>query len=277
MKYVYANLKRFDVRREEGGINSMAAPAQWGEYIVSHVQEGLSPLAGQLEAALFLPEAHIIPAAAAKKPDGFPVRIGCQGVFRRDVAKGGNFGAFTTSRTAKSMAALGCDITIIGHCEERIDKREIMAAAGANDEEAISRILNAEIRCAVDAGLTVLYCVGERAEEQEHWDEVIRRQLTVGLEGVDLSRVRIAYEPVWAIGPGRPVPGREDIRKVACLSKELFPQVPFLYGGGLKTDNAGMLASIDEVDGGLVGLTRFTGEIGFYPDGFIEIIRTYLG
>ncbi len=276
MKYVYANLKRFDVRSEQGGINSMAAPLVWGSYLVSEIQKELSSFAGRLECGLFLPEAHIIPAVLAKR-NVFPLHIGCQGVFRKDVVKGVNFGAYTTSRTAKSMTALGCDCAIIGHCEERIDKREILAAAGACDEEAISRLLNAEIRCAVDAGMTVLYCVGERAEEQEHWRDVISRQLAIGLEGIDLTKLRIAYEPVWAIGPGRPVPGREDIRKVACLSKELFPQVPFLYGGGLKADNAGMLASIDEVDGGLVGLTRFTGDIGFYPDGFINIIDAYLG
>ena len=50
-----------------------------------------------------------------------------------------------------------------------------------------------------------------------------------------------------------------------------------VYGGGLKTDNAEMLASIDEIDGGLIALTRFTGEIGWYPDEYLEIIRTYLG
>ena len=55
MKYVYANLKRFDVRREEGGLNSMAAPAEWGKYIISHIQEGLAPFAGKLETTVFLP------------------------------------------------------------------------------------------------------------------------------------------------------------------------------------------------------------------------------
>ena len=50
-----------------------------------------------------------------------------------------------------------------------------------------------------------------------------------------------------------------------------------VYGGGLKKDNAQMLASIDEIDGGLIALTRFTGEIGFYPEEYLEIIRTYLG
>ena len=49
-----------------------------------------------------------------------------------------------------------------------------------------------------------------------------------------------------------------------------------VYGGGLKQDNAAMLASIDEIDGGLIALTRFSGEIGFYPDEYLDIIRRYL-
>ena len=47
--------------------------------------------------------------------------------------------------------------------------------------------------------------------------------------------------------------------------------------GGLKSDNAEMLASIPEIDGGLIALTRFSGEIGFYPDEYLEIIQKYLG
>ena len=50
-----------------------------------------------------------------------------------------------------------------------------------------------------------------------------------------------------------------------------------VYGGGLKKDNAEMLSSIEEIDGGLIALTRFSGEIGFYPSEYLEIIQTYLG
>ena len=48
-----------------------------------------------------------------------------------------------------------------------------------------------------------------------------------------------------------------------------------VYGGGLKQANAEMLASIDEIDGGLIALTRFTGDIGFYPDEYLEISDLY--
>ena len=64
---------------------------------------------------------------------------------------------------------------------------------------------------------------------------------------------------------------------MARLIKETLPGVPVVYGGGLKKDNAAMLASIDEIDGGLIALTRFTGEIGFYPEEYLEIIKLYLG
>jgi triosephosphate isomerase (TIM) len=52
---------------------------------------------------------------------------------------------------------------------------------------------------------------------------------------------------------------------------------PVVYGGGLKEENAKMLADIDTINGGLVALTQFTGDIGFYPDGLKKIIDIYLG
>lgn len=274
-KYVYANLKRFDIPKQADGLNSIAPSPLWGEYIVKNIQEDIKEFAGGLECAIFLPEAHII-NAVKNKTEKSMLKVGCQGVFRKDTEKGKNFGAFTTNRTAKSMLAIGCESTIIGHCEERADKLEIMAEAGTKDSRAVNRLLNEEIKCAIKAGLTVLYCIGEKEEEQDRWEEVISEQLQMGLEGVDTAFVRIAYEPVWAIGPGKPVPDSDYIRKVAALSKRLYPEVPVLYGGGLKYDNADMLASIDEIDGGLVGLTRFSGDIGFYPEEFIDIIRRYM-
>ena len=50
-----------------------------------------------------------------------------------------------------------------------------------------------------------------------------------------------------------------------------------VYGGGLKKENAQMLAAIPEIDGGLIALTRFQGDIGFYPGEYLEILEEYLG
>ena len=98
------------------------------------------------------------------------------------------------------MKAIGCDAVLIGHCEERRDKLSIIAEGKGTDAAAVNRILNKEIKAAIAAGLDVLYCIGENADEQPRWQEVLKEQLTVGLEGVDKSKVTIAYEPVWAIG-----------------------------------------------------------------------------
>ena len=73
------------------------------------------------------------------------------------------------------------------------------------------------------------------------------------------------------------VAGKDYITMIARFVKERTGGMDVVYGGGLKTDNAEMLASIDEIDGGLIALTRFSGEIGWYPDEYLEIIRTYLG
>ena len=194
-----------------------------------------------------------------------------------NTAVGGNFGAFTTNRPVSAMKAMGVMHTIIGHCEERNDKMGILAEAGVTDTKAVNRILNQEIRLAVDAGMKVLYCIGEKDTELDRWDAVLKEQLEIGLEGVDKSQVVIGYEPIWSIGPGKTPAGKDYITKIARFVKEVTGGTDVVYGGGLKVDNAQMLASIDEIDGGLIALTRFQGEIGFYPEEYVEIIRTYLG
>ena len=276
MKHLYLNLKRFDVPVEYGGVNRIAPLKDWGSYIVAHTQEGLKHYdLSQVEFVQYFPEAHILGAVGARC-EGSPVQVGCQGVYRMNTAVGGNFGAFTTNRPASAARAMGCTSTIIGHCEERNDKAGILAEAGVTDTAAVNRLLNQEIRLAVEQGLTVLYCIGEKSEEQEHWQDVLGEQLRVGLDGVDTSKVVIGYEPVWSIGPGKPPAGKDYITMIARFVKERTGGLDVVYGGGLKVDNAEMLASIDEIDGGLIALTRFQGEIGFYPDEYLEIIKTYL-
>lgn len=276
MKHLYLNLKRFDIPAECGGVNRLAPVKDWADYIVRNTQEALRAYEpSQVEFVQFFPEAHLLNAAAARDESG-PVRIGCQGVFRADVEPGGNFGAFTANRPASIAKALGCTHVIIGHCEERNDKAGILAEAGAVDADAVNRLLNREIQRALAVGLKVLYCVGETGDEQERWREVLGSQLEIGLAGVSTDQVVVAYEPVWSIGPGKKPAGRDYIVKAARFIKETAGGLDVVYGGGLKKDNAGLLAGIDEIAGGLIALTRFQGEIGFYPDEYLDIIQTYL-
>ena len=275
MKHLCLNLKRFDVPAAMGGVNRLAKGSEWAEAIVSNTREELEQYRGMARFPMYFPEAHVIPAASAAGENSM-IEVGCQGVFRADVAPGVNFGAYTTNRPAAAMKALGVTSTLIGHCEERADKLGILQEAGAADTKAVNRLLNREIRCALDQDMTVTYCIGEKVEERGHWQDVLAEQLTIGLDGIRKERVVLAYEPIWAIGPGKTPPGADVIAPIARFIKELTGGMPVVYGGGLKKDNAAMLASIPEIDGGLIALTRFQGEIGFYPDEYLEIVRIYM-
>lgn len=276
MKHIFLNLKRFDIPVDLGGVNRLASMKEWGAAVIRGTQDGLKACSAKAEFVDFFPEAHLLSAVNALS-ESSPVQIGCQSVFREDTAKGGNFGAFTSNRPAHAAVSLGCNWTLIGHCEERSDKAGILAEAGVVDSSAVNRILNKEVIAAQAAGMKVLYCIGEKSEEQERWQEVLGEQLRIGLQDADMSRTVIAYEPIWSIGPGKTPADKPYIEKVARYVKEFTGGLDVVYGGGLKTDNAAMLASIPEIDGGLIALTRFSGEIGFYPEEYLNIVRLYMG
>lgn len=274
-KYIYVNLKRFDVPKTMGGINTLASMEDWAKTIVQQVSEGLKGYSREeYEFVLFFPEAHLIPAIKASGEDS-NLLIGCQSVYRDDVEAGRNFGAFTSNRPAMAMKALGVKSTIIGHCEERNDKKGILSGAGVKDLTSVNVLLNQQIHAAQKAGLKVVYCIGETSEEQLRWQEVLKEQIELGLEGVDRENIVIAYEPIWAIGPGKTPPEKEYIEEISTYIKEVSGDLPVVYGGGLKADNAKMISSIDTLDGGLIALTRFTGDIGFYPEEYLEILSIY--
>jgi triosephosphate isomerase len=233
------------------------------------------------------------------------IDIGCQGVFREDVVKGRNFGAFTTNLPATAAKNLGCTWVIIGHSEERKDKFGLLekfessvtsdARMMKHANDTLNAIINEETICAFKAGLNVLLCVGETAkergegtfkEQQPRIEAVLKSQLEICLKGVNdyypAEKLVIGYEPRWAIGPGKTPPGAEYIGFVSSyiksMCKKLFAiEPPIVYGGGLKEENAAVIAGIETIDGGLVALTRFTGDIGFEPEGLKKIIEKYLG
>lgn len=279
LKKIFVNLKRFDIGTAYGGVNRDEDLFNWSRKIVENVIPSLAGLkaAHDVEFTIYFPEAHLLPALAAL--DSNPnLAIGCQSVYRQDTAIGGNFGAFTSHRTANSMKQLGITSTIIGHLEERLDKIGLMTGLGVNEPAYIDGLFNKEIEAAQAAGLDVLYCIGETADERSagRWQEVLKQQLEVGLKDRALESVVIAYEPVWAIGVGKQPPTTEEVAEVVTYIKSLVPGVEVIYGGGLKQANAQDLASIEELDGGLIALTRFEGEIGFYPEEFVEISRLFL-
>lgn len=274
-KYLYLNLKRFDVLREFGGVNSDTDIKNWSGNIIRKVLEPLKEIKEKSDAefVMYLPELHLFNALEAADDT---LSVGCQGIFYENVSKDGNFGAFTTHRVAAAMKQIGVKDVIIGHFEERKDKNNLLYMAGKEDKALVNKILNKEISLAIEAGISPLYCIGESLEErQTSWKEVLKLQIEEGLKDIDLSKVKIAYEPLWAIGPGKTPATAEEIKEVADFIKSIV-NVPVLYGGGLKSDNAASVSKIEGVDGGLIALTRFSGEIGFYPEEYLEIIKTYL-
>ncbi len=264
MKKIYLNLKRFDIPVSFYGINKIGVKEEYG----SKITKGIEELALDLPVTIFFQESNLLPALKEAKK----THIGCQGVHYDDVKEGGAFGAFTTFRTAKSMEAIGVKDCLIGHCEERNHLNKLNSFGGGKGD--INLILNEEIKCAINANMEVLYCIGEKMEEQDRKYDVLRHQLETGLKDIDLSKITIAYEPVWAIGPGKTPPDREYILDIVKFIKSVV-NCPVVYGGGLKLENAKMLASIEELDGGLIALTKFGKDFGFSVEDFNEIVKEY--
>jgi triosephosphate isomerase len=147
-------------------------------------------------------------------------------------------GAFTGEVSAPMLRELGVYGAIVGHSERR-------QLFGETDEGVAKRT-----RAALDAGLSVIACVGETEAEREagETDDVLRRQVSV-LEAED--NLVVAYEPVWAIGTGKTATP-EIAQEAHAFIKGLL-DVPVLYGGSVKPDNAAELLGRPNVDGALVG------------------------
>jgi triosephosphate isomerase len=309
VRYIFVNLKRFDVPRELGGLCPVSNPSQWiQEVIKESVRLGLGRIAG-LDLTYILPEGVILEASRqleelSLSPDGGNrLTLGCQTVHWQDIQPGGNFGAFTSSLPAKAARNLGCSWAMVGHSEERKAKYQVLEAynphLGKHQEDrqmaanAIDKLIQCEVNNALAAGLDLLLCVGESEQErgQGPFEEqspriqkVLKQQLVIGLSDVKRylpdRKIVIGYEPIWAIGPGKTPPGKEYIAFVSkfikgVVKKEFGFEPGVVYGGGLKEVNAPLIASIATIDGGLVALTRFRGQIGFKVSELEKIMMAY--
>jgi triosephosphate isomerase (TIM) len=147
-------------------------------------------------------------------------------------------GAFTGEISVPMLLELGVAGSLVGHSERR-------QYFGETDDGVARRT-----RAALDAGLHVIACVGETLEQREaaEMEDVLRRQVSV-LEPHE--RLVVAYEPVWAIGTGRTATP-ETAQEAHEFIKSLL-DVPVLYGGSVKPDNAAGLFAQPDVDGALVG------------------------
>ena len=147
-------------------------------------------------------------------------------------------GAYTGEISTPMLVELGVYGAIVGHSERR-------QYFGETDESVGRRAV-----AALDAGLWVIACIGELEEERERGEteDVLRRQL-VALESHD--DLVIAYEPVWAIGTGKTA--TPELAQEAHAFIKSILDVPVLYGGSVKPENAAELLAQPDIGGGLVG------------------------
>lgn len=158
-------------------------------------------------------------------------------------------GAFTGEVAVSMLLDLGCRYAIVGHSERR-------AMHGETDD-----LVARKAQVVLAAGLVPVVCVGETLEEREAGltHAVVLRQLDAVLDllGNQSTGIVLAYEPVWAIGTGKTATPSEAQAVHAQLRLRLVEvgagDVPILYGGSVKPDNAGELFQSPDIDGGLIG------------------------
>jgi triosephosphate isomerase (TIM) len=159
-------------------------------------------------------------------------------------------GAFTGEVCGPRIRASGCSHVIIGHSE----RREYF---GETNDSVLKKTV-----AALDAGLIPIVCVGER--EKKNAEAVLTEQFRCSLGALEddqFARIVVAYEPVWAIGTGdtaTPEGAANVHRFIRALANSRFgaeaaANVRILYGGSVKSENAGRLRAQPEIDGFLVG------------------------
>lgn len=187
--------------------------------------------------------------SVADRLEGSNIHVAAQ-----DCATQNEFGAHTGEIAPMMLKDAGCSHVIIGHSE----RRQFYAETDVS--------VNSKTIAALAAGLTAIVCVGEHLAEREagNAEIIVKTQLDGSLAGLtvlDMERIIIAYEPVWAIGTGKtatPEQAQEMhgyIRGVIANSHgdATGSNVRILYGGSVKPDNIATLMSQPDVDGALVG------------------------
>ena len=163
-------------------------------------------------------------------------------------------GAYTGEISADMLTEMGVGYVIIGHSERR-------QYFGETDET-----VNLRTKAALEAGLTVILCVGEMLADRENGitEELVAMQTKIALKDVtkeQLKNVIVAYEPVWAIGTGKTATAEQAnevcavIRNViaSVYDKEAADAMTIQYGGSMNAKNAEELLAQPDVDGGLIG------------------------
>ena len=182
--------------------------------------------------------------AAAEKLKNTNIILAAQDMFYEEK------GAYTGEVSPLMLTDIGCRYVIIGHSERRQYFNEI-------DE-----IVNRKIKAAKKAGLGVILCIGESLEEREAGKtfHVLEIEIDKGLHEIDIEKIVIAYEPIWAIGTGKTATPEQAQETHAYIRERLrlkygnrADEICIIYGGSVTPENVDSLMACKDLDGALVG------------------------
>lgn len=209
------------------------------------VAEGVAS-SGNVDVAVCPPSVYL--DAVGQSIRGSSVGLGAQNMYHEAT------GAFTGEISASMLIDLECRYVILGHSERR-------HVLGETNQD-----VNRKVLAALQADLEPILCVGETLEQRDAGQtlDVVQAQFDGSLAGVSadqMTRVVIAYEPVWAIGTGKvatPAQAEQvhlDLRTIleSRYNANVAEQVRIQYGGSVKPDNAADLLARPNIDGALVG------------------------
>ncbi len=200
------------------------------------------------DVAVFPPFPYLLSVRAILRDRSSSIKLGAQDVYHKPD------GAFTGEVSTDMLKDCGVEVVLCGHSE----RRHVLGETDA--------VVNAKLRAVLDAGLEAILCVGETLDERiaGHTDPVNQRQVRGGLADVtgdQISRITIAYEPVWAIGTGKTATPEDaqavhaNIRKLIAgmYGTDTAERIRIMYGGSVKAANALDLFKAPDIDGGLIG------------------------
>ncbi|ETK00129.1 triose-phosphate isomerase [Eubacterium nodatum ATCC 33099] len=194
---------------------------------------------------------------------GTNIGVGAQNVYFEDE------GAYTGEISVEMLKEIGVEYCIVGHSE----RRQYFSETDETVNKKVKKLFS-------ESEIIPILCVGENLEQREAGKEaeIVSKQIKadlLGLSGTDVSKLVIAYEPVWAIGTGKtasPAQAEEMCELIRKNIEELYDEdicdrVTIQYGGSVKPENATEIMNMDEIDGALVGGASLV------PEKFMGIIN----
>ena len=175
------------------------------------------------------------------------------------------YGPFTGSVNASMLKKIGAEYIILGHSENRLE--------GETDQ-----IIKKKIISALNQKLTVIFCIGETYKEKSKGKtfSILRKQIKSSLNKKFIkNKIILAYEPVWSIGTNK-IPKKSELQNTIKFIKKDFRKIfktnkspKVLYGGSVNHQSIGLLSSISEIDGFLIGSASQSAKK------FIDIVKNY--